>query len=112
MRRDLKELGLLCAAYGKEKLINVLVINQQLNSIDHPIAAKLQISENPSEPRTIKDILQPPTMPQSSKPKTKRNLKVGFGVVTSDDVLQEVEEQEIAEAQREIERKEVKIDKN
>lgn len=111
IRRDLKELALLCAANDKEKLVNVLIINQQLNVIDPPDPPAQISTEISNDARTIKTILQPPTMPQRVKTKAKRNIKVGYGVVTSDEVIQQMEEREISDVQHEIEREEDEIDK-
>lgn len=111
IRRDVKELGLLCAASDKEKLLNVLIINQQLNIIDPPEVVQL-VSDNATEQRTIKTILKPPPMPQRVRPKCKRNLKISYGVVTSDEVNKEIEEREIADAEQEIEREQDEIAKH
>lgn len=112
IRRDVKEMALLCAANDKEKLVNVLIINQQLNVIDPPVVAQLPTTENLTDSPTIKTILRPPTMPQRVNPKAKRNIKVGYGVVTADEVVQQLEEREIAHAEHEIEREEDEISKN
>lgn len=110
IRRDVKEMALLCAANDKEKLLNVLIINQQLNVIDPPVV--VQLTQNLNESPTIKTILKPPIMPQRLNPKAKRNIKVGYGVVTADEVIQQLEEREIADAEQEIEREEDEISKN
>lgn len=101
IRRDVKQLGLLCAASDKEKLINVLVINQQLNIIDPPL---IEQPEPTVEPRSIKSILKPPCMPQRVKQKRNLNLKVSYGVVTAKEVVDSLIEREAAERQQESER--------
>lgn len=107
IRRDVKQLGWLCAATDKEKLINVLVINQQLNIIDSPQVEPLEASV--IEPRTIKTILKPPTMPQRVKPKKNMNLKISYGVMTAKELVQSIYEREAADRQQEIEREENEI---
>lgn len=110
MRRDVKQLGLLCAATDKEKLINVLVINQQLNLIDPP---QVEILDSPEiEPRTIKTILKPPVMPQRVKPKRNMNLKISYGVMTAKELVQSVYDRETADRQQEVEREESEIAKH
>lgn len=111
IRRDVRELGLLCAATDKKKLVNVLIINQQLNAIDSPDMSSDVSTESSSEPRTIKTILAPPIMPQRAKPKTHRNIKVGYGVATADEVLEHIAEREILDGQLEIEQEENEIEK-
>lgn len=101
IRRDVKQLGLLCAASDKEKLINVLVINQQLNIIDPPLVEQPEVAQ---EPRSISSILKPPTMPQRVKQKRNLNLKISYGVVTAKEVVQNVMEREAAEREHESER--------
>lgn len=101
IRRDVKHLGVLYAASDKEKLINVLVINQQLNIIDPPIVEQ---PEQAQEPRSIASILKPPTMPQRVKQKRNLNLKISYGVVTAKEVVQSVIEREAADRQHESER--------
>lgn len=104
IRRDVKQLGLLCAAGSesdKEQLVNVLIINQQLNIIDPPPVDELEPSD---EPRTIKSILKPPTVPQRVKPKRNMNLKISYGVVTAEEVVQSLLEREAADRQHKIER--------
>lgn len=101
IRRDVKELGLLCAAGDKEKLISVLVINQQLNIIDPPPVEKLELVVGP---RSIKSILKPPTMPQRVKQKRNMNLKISYGVVTAKEVVDSINEREAADRQQESER--------
>lgn len=88
IRRDVKDLALICATNDKEKLFNILIINQQLDLIDHAVIENIPTTSND---RTIQSILKPPHMPQRVKPKRKRNLKVGYGVVTSN----EMERQEL-----------------
>lgn len=110
IRRDVKQLGLLCAAADKGKLINVLVINQQLNLIDPP---QVELSESPvAEPCTIKTILKPPVMPQRLKPKRNLNLKISYGVMTAKELVQSVYEREAADRQQEVEREEDDIAKH
>lgn len=113
IRRDVKQLALLCAANDKGKLINVLVINQQLNIIDPPI---IDQPEPAQEPRSIASILKPSTMPQRVKQKSNLNLKISYGVVTAKEVVQNVIDRQqeskreldvIAKHQRENEIKEV-----
>lgn len=111
IRRDVKQLGLLCAARDKEKLINILVINQQLNIIDPPKLEQLE-AESREEPRTIKSILTPPTMPQRVKPKRNLNLKIAYGVVTAKEVVQSLYDREAADRQQEIEREQDEISKH
>ncbi|XP_037043651.1 uncharacterized protein LOC119079698 [Bradysia coprophila] len=111
IRRDIRELGLLCAATDKKKLINILVINQQLNAIDPPETCSEMPLEPLSETRTIKTILVPPTMPQRVKAKTHRNVKVGYGVATAEEVLDHIAEREILDGQLEIEQEENEIEK-
>lgn len=111
IRKDVKELALMCAATDKAKLINILIINQQLNAIDplnEPVEKPAEVS---MEPRSIKTILVPPTMPQRVKPKTKRNIKVGYGVATADEVLDHLAEREILDGQLEIEQEGNEIEK-
>lgn len=110
IRRDVKQLGLLCAAGYREKLINVLVINQQLNIIDPPFVEPLA-SEPPAGPRSIKSILKPPTMPERVKPKRNLNLKISYGVVTAEEVVQSIFDKEAADRQHEIEREQDEIAK-
>lgn len=112
IRRDVNELALFCAANYKEKLVNVLIINQQLSFINPPPTNEHLLLQNATAPRSINTILQPPTMPQRLKPKAKRNLKVGYGVVTAEEVIEEMEERERADAQQVIEREEDEIQKN
>lgn len=109
IRRDVKELGLVYAATDKEKLINVLIMNQQLNIIDPPVIEQLVSNENTAEPRTIKSILKSPPMPQRTKQKCKRNVKVAYGVVTADEIITEIDEREVMEARQEGEREEDEI---
>lgn len=111
IRRDVKQLGLLCAAGHKEKLLNVLVINQQLNMIDPPPVERIE-PEPSSEPRSIKTILKPPVMPQRVKPKRNLNLKVSYGVVTAEEVVQTIIDREAADRQHEIEREQDEIAKH
>lgn len=101
IRRDVKQLGLLCAATDKEKLINILIINQQLNVIDPP---PIEEPVLPEESRTIKSILKAPTMPQRINRKRNMNLKVSYGVVTAKEVVQSIMDREAADHQHEIER--------
>lgn len=110
IRRDLKQLGLVCAAGDKAKLINILVINQQLNIIDPPPIEQLE-TEPSSEPRSIKSILKPPTMPERVKPKRNLNLKVAYGVVTAEEVVQCMFDREAADRQQEIQREQDEIAK-
>ncbi|KAJ6639201.1 hypothetical protein Bhyg_11943 [Pseudolycoriella hygida] len=100
IRLDVKRLGMLCAASAKEKLINILVINQQLNIIDPPLVAETDTTE---EHRTIKSVLKPPTMPQRCKRKRNMSLKVSYGVVTAKEVVQSIMERESAKERHEIE---------
>lgn len=109
IRRDVRQLGLLCAATDKEKLINVLIINQQLDIIYRP---EVHQFESVEEPRTIKSILQPPTMPQRVKPKLNMNLKVSYGVVTAKDVVQHILDREATDREHEIVRKQDEIAKH
>lgn len=111
IRRDVKEMALLCATNDKEKLVNVLIINQQLNAIDPPVVVQVP-TQNLDDCPNIKTILRPPTMPERLNPKAKRNIKVGYGVVTADEVIQQMEEREAAEADQEIEREKDEINKN
>lgn len=111
IRRDVKQLGLLCAASHKEKLINILIINQQLNVIDPPTPIPVVETETPEERGTIKSILKPPTMPQRCKQKRNMNLKVSYGVVTAKEVVQSIMDREAAEQQQEIESEENEIAK-
>lgn len=111
IRSDVRNLGLLCAANDKEKLLNVLIINQQLNIIESAEVEQLHSNENAND-RTLKSILVPPVMPQRAKPKTKRNLKVGYGVVTSNEIINEMEMQETAEANHQIFLEENEISKH
>lgn len=111
IRRDVKQLGLLFAASDKEKLINILVINQQLNIIDPPQLEQSE-AEPCVEPRSIKSILKPPTMPQRVKPKRNLNLKISYGVVTAKEVVQSLCDREAADRQQEIEREEDEIAKH
>lgn len=108
IRRDVKQLGLLCAASDKQKLINILVINQQLNVIDPPPVEETLSTE---ESRTIKSILKPPTMPQRINKKRNMNLKVSYGVVTAKEVVQSIMDREAADQQHEIEREDAEIAK-
>lgn len=110
IRRDVKQLGLVCAATDKEKLINVLVINQQLNFIDPPQVEAFEPSV--IETRTIKTILKPPTMPQRVKPKRNMNLKISYGVMTAKELVQSVYEREAADRQQDVEREENEIAKH
>lgn len=50
-------------------------------------------------------------MPQRVNPKTNRNIKVGYGVATADEVLEHIAEREIADGQLEIEQEENEIQK-
>lgn len=111
VRRGVKQLGMLCAASDKEKLINILVINQQLNLIDPPQVETLE-SFTVEQPRTIKTILSPPMMPQRVKPKKNMNLKISYGVMTAKEIVQSVYEREAADRQQEIEREETEIAKH
>lgn len=108
IRRDVKQLGLLCAASDKEKLINILIINQQLNVIDPPPVEENVSSE---ESRTIKSILKAPTMPQRINKKRNMNLKVSYGVVTAKEIVQSIMDREAADHQHEMEREEDEIAK-
>ncbi|KAJ6639611.1 hypothetical protein Bhyg_12358, partial [Pseudolycoriella hygida] len=108
IRHDVKQLGLLCAASNKEKLINILIINQQLDAIDPP---PIERAEPPEESHTIKSILRPPTMPQRVNRKRNLNLKVSYGVVTAKEVVQSIMEREAANQQHEMEREEDEIAK-
>lgn len=110
IRRDVRQLGLLCAASDKEKLINVLIINQQLNIIDPPLI-ELESTETPEQPRTIKSVLKPPTIPQRVKPKRNMNLKISYGVVTAKEVVQSLVDREEADRQHAIEREKDNIAK-
>lgn len=112
IRRDVKELGLLCAATDKKKLVNILIINQQLHAIDPPdVCTEAIPAESSSETRTIKTILVPPSMPQRVKPKAHRNIKVGYGVATAEEVLEHIAEREILDGQMDIEQEENEIEK-
>ncbi len=104
IRHDVKQLGLLCAASDKEKLINILIINQQLNAIDPP-----PLEETTQEIRSIKTILKAPTMPQRINKKRNMNLKVSYGVVTAKEVVQSIMDREAADQQHELEREEDEI---
>lgn len=99
IRRDVKQLGLLCAASDKSKLVNILIINQQLDVIDPPVVEEV---ESVAEIRTIKSILKPPTMPQRAKRKRNLNLKVSYGVVTAKEIVQNIMDREAAEREHEI----------
>lgn len=111
IRREVQQLGLLCAAGDKEKLINVLVINQQLSIIDPPPVEPPLESEPFLEPRSIKSILKQPTMPQRVKPKRNLNLKISYGVVTAEEIVQSIFEKEAADRLHEIEREQDEIAK-
>lgn len=111
VRRDVKELAIMCAAADKTKLVNILVINQQLNIIDPPDVPLDEPAEISNQTRTIQSILVPPTMPQRIKAKTRRNIKVGYGVATAAEVLEHLEEREILDGQLEIEQEENEIEK-
>lgn len=112
IRRDVRELALFCAANEKQKLVNVLIINQQLNVIDPPYLPLEEAAKISSETRTIETILRPPTMPQRVKAEAHRNIKVGYGVATAEEVLEHIAEREILDGQHEIEREEDEIEKN
>ncbi|KAJ6639596.1 hypothetical protein Bhyg_12343 [Pseudolycoriella hygida] len=90
------------SAIEKGKLINVLIINQQLDVINPPEVGQ---SEPVEEPRTIKSILKPPAMPQRVKPKRNMNLKNLIWDREAADRHQEIvrEEEEIAKHSRENE---------
>lgn len=108
IRRDVKQLGLLCAASDKEKLINILIINQQLNVIDPP---PVEETQPPEESRTIKSILKTPTIPHRVNKKRNMNLKVSYGVVTAKEVVQSIMDREAADQQHEMEREDDDIAK-
>lgn len=109
IRRDVKQLGLLCAASDKSKLVNILIINQQLDVIAPLVveAIEPEIEQN----RSIKSILKQPTMPQRSKPKRNLNLKVSYGVVTAKEIVQSITDREAADRQHEVEREQNDIAK-
>lgn len=86
------------------------MINQQLNFIDPPQVEALEPSA--VEPRAIKKILKPPTMPQRVKPKSNMNLKISYGVMTAKELVQNVYEREAADRQKDAEREENEIAKH
>lgn len=86
-------------------------MNQQLNIIDPPQLEQAE-AESLVEHRSIKSILKPPTMPQRVKPKRNLNLKISYGVVTAEEVVQSLNDREAADRQQEIEREEDEIAKH
>lgn len=87
----------------------MLIINQQLNIIDPP--EKEVVASTPTD-RSIASILKPPTMPKRVKPKQRRNIKVAYGVVTSNEIINEMERQEAVEAEHEIDVEQYQIEKH
>jgi hypothetical protein len=91
--QNLKELALVLRVHDPSKLLNVLIIKQQLNIIK-PV--EIVTSTVEATPRTIDDILKPPSVMQRKKPKNK-NMKIKYGVMSGNQVIDEMEQRESEE---------------
>ena len=81
---DLKDLEALLHVSDPEKLLNVLIMKQQLNIIKPPQIVILDCSLSP---KTIDDILEPPHKIVRKKPKNK-NMKIKYGVMSGKNVVE------------------------
>lgn len=96
IRSDIRHLGLRMKVHDPNKLLNVLVMGQQLDIIC-PIPKVVQ----PTTPLTPEDILTVPTIPRTKRVRK----KLSFGVMSDIQIVSEIEqviEDEIVE-QRETE---------
>lgn len=97
IRNDVRQLGIHLSVYDPVKLLNILTINQQLNIIKPPAVI---VVENPSI--TIDDVLKPPTIIR--RPIKKRNLKLHYGVMSGNEVIENAEQIQAEEDHDEEER--------
>lgn len=101
---NLKELGILLKAYAPDKVLNVLVMKQQLNIIT-PV---VQIVEIETSPRNINDILKMPEKIQRRKLKNP-NMKISYGVMSSVEVVETMKKRQDEEQKRIEEKEEAEI---
>lgn len=90
---SVKQLGIMMKVHDPEKLLNVLIMQQQLN-----ILRPVQIADSCSTTvvRTIDDILKPPEMVERTRTKNK-NMKVTYGVMSANEVIKSLKEKSDAE---------------
>ena len=100
---SVKQLGILLRVHDPQKLLNVLIIKQQLNIIKP--AEVLSLNSNETI-QTIDDILKPPPIVNRKKPKN-HNMKITYGVMSAKEVVDKMktrkDEDESAEQEKERE---------
>ena len=100
-RKAVKDLGLYMKVHDPSKLLNILIMTQQLNLIQ-PQSVQ-EIEPTPKTELTNKDVLPPPS---TIKPTNrKRKAKISFGVMTAIEVISGMEQRAndeiVAEGERE-----------
>lgn len=89
IRNNLRQLGLLVKVCDPPKMLNILVIGQQLNVID-PVEPLVEIVT----PQTTQDILKVPTV---TSRKRLRNKKLTFGFMSDIEIVNAVEDIVVAD---------------
>lgn len=84
-RQNIRQLGMYVKVVDPSKMLNILVMAQQLNIID-PVTPEIEFVP----PKTPQDILKVPTI--TRKTKLARNKKLSFGVMSDVEIVDAVEE--------------------
>lgn len=84
-RQNIRQLGMLLKVHDPSKMLNILVMAQQLNIIDPPPPA-IEIVP----PQTLQDILKVPTIVR--KTKQIRNKKLSCGIMSDVEIIDVIEE--------------------
>lgn len=100
-RRTIRELGLCLKVHDPSKMLNVLVMAQQLNIID-PVAAVIEVDP----PKTAEEILKVPTV--ARKQTRFRNKKLSHGVMSDIEIVNTIKE--MTETEKNAEKR-LEIDK-
>jgi hypothetical protein len=103
---SVEQLAILLKVHDPEKLLNILVIKQQMNIISPPEVVIENVGPSPG----IDSILKAPSKVFRKKPKN-RNMKITYGVMSSNKVVDEMRVREAEEKQADKEKEEDGIDK-
>lgn len=94
-RENIRQLGIYVKVHDPSKMLNILVMAQQLLCIDPPPPVVEVIA-----PKTIVDILKVPT---AARTKRVRNKKLSFGIMSDNEIVRAVDE--LVEDERELNRR-------